>query len=102
MQEKKRIESRLKEISKSRTVFGGIFGEPEPVHLLKRGDAEQPKEEVAPTVLSALGDLSLAKDAPEADRRLALANWIVDRQNPLAVERVDHLLEAVHLLGNGG
>ena len=92
MQEKKRIESRLNEISKSRTVFGGIFGEPEPVHLLKRGDAEQPKEEVAPTVLSALGDLFLAKDAPEADRRLALANWIANADNPLtarvAVNRI--------------
>ena len=92
MMEKKNIESRLAEISKSRKVFGGKFGEPEPVHLLKRGDAEQPEEEVAPTVLSALGDLSLAKDAPEADRRLTLANWIASAKNPLtarvAVNRI--------------
>ena len=92
MMEKKNIESRLAEISKSRTVFGGKFGEPEPVHLLKRGDAEQPEEEVAPTVLSALGDLSLAKDATEADRRLTLANWIASAKNPLtarvAVNRI--------------
>tara|TARA_Y100001934_G_scaffold282787_1_gene398399 strand:- start:887 stop:3907 length:3021 start_codon:yes stop_codon:yes gene_type:complete len=90
--EKKKIESRLTEISKSRLVFGGKFGKPETVHLLKRGDAEQPQEEVTPTVLSALGELSLAKDAPEADRRLALANWIANAKNPLtarvAVNRI--------------
>ena len=90
--EKKKIESRLTEISKSRLVFGGKFGKPEPVHILKRGDAEQPQEEVAPTVLSALGDLSLTTDAPEADRRLTLANWIASTRNPLtarvAVNRI--------------
>ena len=31
--------------------FWGKFGKPETVHLLKRGDAEQPQEEVTPTVL---------------------------------------------------
>ena len=59
---------------------------------MNRGDAEQPEEEVAPTVLSALGDLSLAKDAPESERRLALAKWIADEKNPLtarvAVNRI--------------
>ena len=64
LQEKKHIESQLAKLSRSRTVFGGTFGEPEPMHLLNRGDAEQPKEEVAPAVLSALGEVALAKDAP--------------------------------------
>jgi len=90
--EKKKIESRLADITKTQPVFGGKFGEPEPVHILKRGDAEQPQEEVAPTVLSALGDLTLAKDASEADRRLTLANWIASAKNPLtarvAVNRI--------------
>ena len=53
---------------------------------------QQPQEEVAPTVLSALGDLTLANDAPEADRRLTLANWIASAKNPLtarvAVNRI--------------
>ena len=92
MQEKSNIEARLREFSKSRTVFGGIFGKPDPVHILNRGDAEQPEEEVTPTVLSALGDLSLAKNAPESDRRVALAKWITDEKNPLtarvAVNRI--------------
>ena len=92
LDEKESIESRLAALSSSRTVFGGIFGKPEPMHLLSRGDAEQPKEEVAPAVLSALGNLALPKDAPEAERRLALANWIANAQNPLtarvAVNRI--------------
>jgi len=90
--EKSNIESQLREFSKSRSVFGGIFGKPDPVYILNRGDAEQPKEEVNPTVLSALGDLSLAKDAPESERRVALAKWIANEQNPLtarvAVNRI--------------
>ena len=92
MQEKSNIEAQLREFSKSRSVFGGIFGKPDPVHILNRGDAEQPEEEVTPTVLSALGDLSLAKDAPESERRVALAKWIADEKNPLtarvAVNRI--------------
>jgi hypothetical protein len=92
LEEKKGIESQLAELSRAQTVFGGIFGKPEPTFLLNRGDAEQPKEEVAPAVLSSLGDVVLAKDAPDAERRLALANWITIPENPLtarvAVNRI--------------
>ena len=51
--------------------------------MLNRGDAEQPGEAVAPAVLSALGDVTLAKNAPDPERRLALANWITTPKNPL-------------------
>ena len=92
LQEKKAAEATLANLESARTVFGGVFGKPEPMHLLNRGDAEQPKEEVAPAVLSALGELTLAKDATDADRRLALANWIANPANPLtarvAVNRI--------------
>jgi hypothetical protein len=64
-------------------VFAGRFGAPEPMHRLNRGDPEQPQEEVAPAVFSALGTVSLPKDAPDRDRRLALANWIAAPANPL-------------------
>ena len=70
----------------------GVFGKPDPVHILNRGDAEQPQEEVNPAVLSALGDISLDKDAPESERRVVLAKWIADKKNPLtarvAVNRI--------------
>lgn len=92
LEEKKGIESRLAELARSQTVFGGVFGKPESIFLLNRGDAEQPKEEVAPAVLSSLGDVTLKKDASDAERRLALANWIATPGNPLtarvAVNRI--------------
>jgi hypothetical protein len=36
---------------------------PDAIHMLNRGDPEQPQEPVAPTILSAFGDESLALDA---------------------------------------
>jgi len=90
--EKQQIEAKIATLKGDQTVFGGAFGKPEPTHLLNRGDAEQPKEEVAPAVLSALGDVMLPMDTPDNERRLALADWVADPQNPLtarvAVNRI--------------
>lgn len=49
-------------------------------HLLKRGAYDAPGEIVQPEVPSALPQL--AADAPR--NRLGLANWLVDKNNPLA------------------
>ena len=55
--------------------------------LLDRGDYRKPLGVVAPSALKSLrglpGDLGLARDAPEAQRRLALARWLTDPRNPL-------------------
>lgn len=59
---------------------------PPPAHLLKRGNTETPGKLVAPGALSAVKSLSpelTAADAPEGERRLALARWITDPANPL-------------------
>ncbi len=59
---------------------------PTPVKLLSRGDPEQPKEDVGP------GTVKLALSLPhqfgdnattDAQRRIALANWLADPANPL-------------------
>jgi len=63
--------------------FAGQFREPDEIRLLLRGDAEQPKELVPPLVPAALGDLELDLDAPEDQRRLALADWIASPDNIL-------------------
>lgn len=90
--ERKQLEARLAEVTRSRLVFGGRFGEPEPTFLLYRGDPEQPKEEVAPAVIAALGEVRLPKEADDHERRLALANWIASPEHPLtarvAVNRI--------------
>ncbi|MBL9163432.1 MAG: DUF1553 domain-containing protein [Planctomycetaceae bacterium] len=65
-------------------VYAGTFAQPaEPTRRLHRGDPLSPKEAVAPDALSVLGTLGLPLDAPEQQRRLALARWIANGENPL-------------------
>ena len=85
--EKAALQERIKVALRDMRVFAGSFKEPHPVHLLNRGDAEQRKEELAPaspaTFSTLVTPVSLAKDAPEADRRASLATWLTDRKHPL-------------------
>ncbi|MEO8353530.1 MAG: DUF1553 domain-containing protein, partial [Chthoniobacteraceae bacterium] len=69
--------------------FRGTGGQPRPIHLLARGQVTTPKEEMQPGALKVLEGMvpphfALATDAPEGERRAALAKWIVDPANPLA------------------
>src|SRR5262249_2605881 len=63
------------------------MAEPNPIHILRRGDVMQPLEEVAPgapevvTMLQPVFDLSNPKD--ESARRAALAAWVARERNPL-------------------
>lgn len=55
-------------------------------HVLHRGDTESPGEQVAPAALSAVKSLPAeltSSDAPEGERRAALARWLTDPANPL-------------------
>ncbi len=83
VQEKADIEAKIKTAENAQRVFAGTFRTPDDIHLLNRGDPEQPKEPVVPAVLSALGDLKLPKESPEQQRRRVLADWIASPQNPL-------------------
>ncbi len=73
----------IQEAGTGHLVFAGKFRTPDKIHLLLRGDPEKPQDEVPPAVPAALGDLNLAKDLPEQQRRTALAGWIASPQNPL-------------------
>ncbi|MCA9091309.1 MAG: PSD1 domain-containing protein, partial [Planctomycetaceae bacterium] len=73
----------LKTVETPPQVFAGRFRTPDEIHLLLRGDPEQPKDRVAPTVPEVLGALELPMDAPEQERRRALADWIANPENPL-------------------
>jgi len=82
--ERERLLNRLP-LAGARRVYAGTFEQPEVTKRLHRGDVMQPREEVAPSSIAALGkQLALAGDAPEHERRLALARWIGDAENPLA------------------
>jgi len=95
VQQRDRLQNRLTALTKPIVVYAGTFAQPGPTYLLKRGDPLAKGDEVAPGALSAV-KLSMAIDAnaPEQERRLALARWITDPDNPLAarvmVNRVWH------------
>jgi Protein of unknown function (DUF1553)/Protein of unknown function (DUF1549)/Planctomycete cytochrome C len=81
--ERNKLEKRIAAAAIGQTAFAGTFRVPDVIHLLTRGDPEQPKEEVVPAVLSALGKVTLPRDATEQQRRRALADWIASPRNPL-------------------
>ncbi len=81
--EKKGLEAKLLAANSRQNVFGGRFRQPDVIHLLSRGDPEQPKEEIAPATLSAFGTQPLESSTPEQQRRQALADWIASPENPL-------------------
>ena len=86
--EKASLQARIQDVPRDMRVFAGSFQQPHHVHLLNRGDAEQRKEELAPESIAVFASIvkpvSLAKDAPEADRRQALAAWLTDPAHPLS------------------
>ena len=74
--ERRALERSIAGAVASQQAFAGIFRKPDRIHLLRRGDPEQPGPEVAPAVPEALGTLDLPADAPEPQRRRALADWL--------------------------
>ncbi len=83
LSKKKTLESQLAAATATRLAFAGVFRKPDVIRLLNRGDPEQPKELIAPAIPAVLGRFTLATNAPETDRRIALANWIASPSNPL-------------------
>ncbi|MEM7391124.1 MAG: DUF1549 domain-containing protein, partial [Verrucomicrobiota bacterium] len=83
LQEQKKLRKKLEEPSKKPLAFAGIFRQPDRIHLLRRGDPEQPEEEIAPATLSILNPEKLPHDATEQARRKVLADWIARPDNPL-------------------
>lgn len=66
-----------------------LSANPAPIHLLKNGERDDPLGEVLPASLSAIPALERNFDAPPPDakttrRRLQLAQWIADPNNPLS------------------
>ena len=66
-------------------VYAVVPRAPRPIRVLRRGEVEQPGEEVEPGALSCLPGLesSFAASADEGARRAALARWIADPKNVL-------------------
>ncbi len=67
-------------------VYAVITETPPPVKLLKRGDPEQPADEVSPTSLSCVSGLKPelgTLQSSDGERRKAFADWITSPANPL-------------------
>ncbi len=64
-------------------IYAGKFAQPAPTHRLYRGEPTAKREEVTPDALEILGSLGLEKTTPEQQRRIALAEWIAGKSNPL-------------------
>ncbi|WP_309709968.1 DUF1553 domain-containing protein [Armatimonas sp.] len=82
-----RLAGALKTLEAPVQAYAAISQQPSPTYVLPRGDVTAQGELVTPGGLSALTACSpnfgLAADSPEAQRRLALANWLTDSRNPL-------------------
>ncbi len=88
-------ETRVAELTKSAMIYGGTFTtKPEMTYRLHRGDPMQRREPVSPGALTAVPVVfkfgasnavatTTRKLTEDQQRRLALANWVVDPSNPL-------------------
>jgi hypothetical protein len=79
-------------------VYAVVPQQPEPCHVLDRGDTRRPKELVAPGGVQAVSPVGfgLPPDAPEAERRVKLAEWITDPRNPLTARVMANRLWHYH------
>ncbi|HMP80421.1 MAG TPA: DUF1553 domain-containing protein, partial [Pirellulaceae bacterium] len=77
----------LASMRKHPTVYAGRFETPPPTFRLHRGGHRMPREAVQPQSLSAFANstsrFELADDATNAERRVALAHWLTQTDNPL-------------------
>lgn len=83
------LDERLKSLQFEGPLHVIVPQQPPVFHVLQRGDYRKPLDVVAPGGLQVLepaglpADFGLRPDAPEADRRVRLAQWLTDPRNPL-------------------
>lgn len=77
------LQTRYDALGTPAKAYVGSFAQPGATHRLYRGEPTSPREQVAPAGIQSLAKWSLPADAPEQQRRVALANWIASAENPL-------------------
>ncbi len=81
-----RLELRLKNLPEPARVYSVVPDQPQVIRVLRRGDPEQPKDEVKPGAVRCFGGADFEfgdHSVAEGERRRRLADWIVDVRNPL-------------------
>jgi hypothetical protein len=78
------VEKEITSSSVASKAYAGKMQMPGATHRFHRGDPLQPREAISPQALTAIKiPYALPTAATEAQRRLALADWLVDPQQPL-------------------
>lgn len=90
-------EQRKSQLQASATVYAGTFQQPGPTHRLFRGEPTAQREQVEPGTVAALGKLAISEATPEQQRRLALADWIASKENPLTARVIVNRLWQFHM-----
>ena len=94
-------ETREQQVAKAKEkVFTLTAGKGETTHVLLRGDPDSVGDVVAPATTAAItglsADFGLAPDAPEAERRLKLAEWVTHEDNALFVRVITNRVWHYH------
>jgi hypothetical protein len=79
----KQLQNDRKTWQENQKAFAGRFRTPDAIHLLLRGDPEQPQQKVEPRIPGFFGQLGIDASESEPKRRLAIADWIASPSNPL-------------------
>ncbi len=89
-EEQRRLEQQIEQIRNEKAPWDWALaakekgGQPDPTHILVRGNPLSPAAEVQPAFLSALSGPTLKLESGRSHgRRLALAHWIASADNPL-------------------
>jgi len=81
--ERSRLDALVQALERDQYVFAGKFRTPDDIHWLNRGDPEQPRDLVKPSVPVFLGSVQLPATSSDQERRRALAEWITEDSNVL-------------------
>ncbi|MEM7478308.1 MAG: DUF1553 domain-containing protein, partial [Planctomycetota bacterium] len=101
LQELSSVQSVLQKRAQQQKAWIGTFRQPGPTHRLYRGEPGAKREQVGPGGISslhsdALASFKLNADAPEQQRRIALADWIADDHNPLTARVIVNRIWQFH------
>jgi hypothetical protein len=96
--ELRQLQADLAALAPPSVFYGTIAEQPEPVHILVRGNPETPGDPANPGTLRFGGDPVTFGDSamPESNRRMALADWITAPNNPLTARVIVNRLWQWH------
>lgn len=86
----------LEQLGNRTKAYVGTFVQPEIIYRLYRGDFNAPREAVLPDALEVFGTLGLTQESTDAQRRLAYAEWVASKDNPLTARVIVNRLWQFH------